>query len=71
MWTPWGPGEVSCVQWRPSIGGPNEVSCIERCPHFRGSIFGTHEQSLLNKEVSIFQVSFKRGSTIVHKLVKR
>ena len=19
LWTPWGPGEVSCIQWNPSI----------------------------------------------------
>ena len=37
LWSPWGPGEVSCIQWNPSIVdalGPGEVSCIERCPHF-------------------------------------
>ena len=21
LWTPWGPGEVSCIQWNPSIVG--------------------------------------------------
>ena len=45
LWTPWGPGEVSC---------------IERCPHFRGinllqeSVFGT-QISVLSTEMSLFQ----------------
>ena len=35
MRTLWGSGEMSCVQWNPSIVdtlGPGEVSRIERCP---------------------------------------
>ena len=57
MWTPWGPGEVSC---------------IERCPHFRGKFtLRKHNWDIvkyLNTEVSLFQecpLSFRRGSTVV------
>ena len=66
LWTPWGHGEVSCIQWNPSsnvdtFGDMVKCPIIERCPHFRGkftfvyeeSIFGTY-QSVLNTEVSIY-----------------
>ena len=51
LWTPWGPGEVSC---------------IERCPHFRGRfILRKHIWDIakcpLYKGVLISGVSFKRG----------
>ena len=43
MWTPWGPGEVSC---------------IERCPHFRGKFLLRKHigdiESVHNTEVSLF-----------------
>ena len=41
------------------------VSCRERCPHFRGKVFGT-QQSVLNTEVSFF----KRNSTVVDSFKK-
>ena len=54
LWTPWGPGEVSC---------------IERCPHFRGRfILRKHVWDIakcpLYKGVLISGVSFKRSSTV-------
>ena len=63
LWTPWGSGEVFCIQWNPSIvdtfGRTCEVYCIERCPHFRGKfILRKHiwnTASVLNTEVSLFQ----------------
>ena len=55
MWTPWGPGEVSC---------------IERCPHFRGKfLLRKHIWDIAKcpqcRGVLISGVSFKRGSTVV------
>ena len=39
MWTPWGPGKVSCIQWSPSnvdsLGTWESVLYTEGCPHFR------------------------------------
>ena len=48
LWTPWGPGEVPCIQWSPSIVDTlgtwcilylqhtcSKVSLIQRCPYFR------------------------------------
>ena len=48
LWTPWGPGEVSCIKRCPRFKGkfvlrkhiskvslPGEVSCIKRCPCFK------------------------------------
>ena len=35
LWTPWEPGEVSCIQWSPLLWtpwGPGEVSCIQWNP---------------------------------------
>ena len=54
LWTPWGPGEVSC---------------IERCPHFRGKFtLGKHIWDTAKcpyyRGVLISGVSFKRGSTV-------
>ena len=52
MWTPWGPGEVSC---------------IERCPHFKGkctfmkAYLGHNKVSLINTEVSSFRGCPIRG----------
>ena len=50
LWTPWGPGKVSC---------------IERCPHLRGKfLFRKHIwdiASVFNTEVSIFQGCPLRG----------
>ena len=41
LWTPWGPGEVSCIEWNPSIADTlrtwqsvlyREVSLFQGCP---------------------------------------
>ena len=58
MWTPWGPGEVSC---------------IERCPLFRGKFtLRKHIWDVakcpLCRGVLISGVSFKRGSTVLSKV---
>ena len=61
--------------------GPGEVSCIERCPHFRGKFllrkhYLRHRKvPLINTEVSIFQGCpliklIKRGSTVLYTRVK-
>ena len=40
MWTPWGPGEVSCIESCPHFRGKyighSKVSLLQRCPYFRG-----------------------------------
>ena len=59
LWTPWGPGEVSC---------------IERCPHLRGKFtLGKHIWDTAKypyyRGVLISGVSFKRGSTVYKSVV--
>ena len=49
MWTPWGPGEVSCIKrcshfrgklnLRRHILGHNKESLIQRCPYFRSVLY--------------------------------
>ena len=35
MWTPWGPGEVSCIQWSPSnVDTPGD---LVKCPVYSGT----------------------------------
>ena len=46
MWTPWGPGEVSC---------------IEKCPHFRGKFIHIWDTAKYSTEVSLFQGCPSRG----------
>ena len=43
LWTPWGPGEVSCIERCPHFRGKfkahlghSKVSLIQRSPYFRG-----------------------------------
>ena len=55
MWTPWGPGDVSC---------------IGRCPHFRGKfilrkLIWDIAKCPFYRSVLISRVSFKRGSLYI------
>ena len=72
-----GPGRVhgnvrTCMtmQWNLSIGGPRkcvlirEVSLFQRLICTQEYTIGTSETVLI-REVSLLQVSFKRGSTVV------
>ena len=62
LWTPWGPGEVSCIQWNPSIVDTlGTWSCIERCPHFRGKLI--FKKAYLGHSW-VPGVSCKRGYTV-------
>ena len=47
LWTPWGPGEVSCIERCPhfrckftAYSGLRKVSLLQRCPCFMGSFKG-------------------------------
>ena len=35
LWTPWGPGEVSCIQWNPSI--VDTLGDLVKCPVYSGT----------------------------------
>ena len=53
-WTPWGPGEVSCIE---SVVSPNFISGVNL---YQENIFGTY-QSVPNAKVSLFEGCPLRG----------
>ena len=66
--TPWGPGEVSCIKWNPSI--MDTLGDLVKCPVQRDVLItfqGTLRKHTCTWDISkcpYFRVRFKRGSTV-------